>query len=98
MRTIGLFSEDGDDYVGRIEILSFQHRAAIVATHGGDDEGTPEYWVFAKAVKLGEANKSLDEHGKYCLAVMLDDPCFTQPVRCLLLDDGYGDHRLVWKR
>jgi uncharacterized protein (DUF736 family) len=98
MRTIGFFTDDDEHFVGRIETLTFQHKAAIVRNPSKRGKRAPDYWIYANGVQLGEARKATSDNGEECLSLKLDDPCFAKPFTCQLLNEGYSDYRLVWSR
>jgi uncharacterized protein (DUF736 family) len=98
MRTIGFFTDDDEHFVGRIETLTFQHKAAILCNHSKRGKRAADYSVVANGVQLGEAWKATADNGEACLLLKLDDPSFARPFTCQLLSEGYGHYRLVWSR
>jgi len=96
--TIGRFTKDGDDFGGSIMTLTFHEHVTIVLNLDNRPERSPDYFVYVNAIQIGEARTDLDERGRRCLTVALDDPSFQQPVSCKLIDNGFGDYRLVWSR
>jgi len=96
--TIGTFIKEGDDFFGGIATLLFQQKAVIVACTSKRGKRAPDYRVYSNGVKIGEGRKSMSEDGRSYVSVTLDDPSFVQTVNCGLLDEGFGQYVLVWKR
>jgi len=96
--TIGRFTKHGDDFRGGIRTLTFKEEVSIVLNLDNRPGRAPDYFVYANTVQIGEAQLGVDERGRPCLAVTLDDPSFQQQVLCALVDKDYGDYRLEWSR
>ncbi len=102
MRTIGFFTRDEDGFIGRIDTLSFQHKAVILPRLGSQKKHSSDYMVYADGVELGEAWRHTNETGKVFLTLRLDDPSFCHRIDCQLVSDDkrlpFGNYRLVWSR
>ena len=100
MATIGTFTRDKTGYAGAIRTLTVNIKARIVPNDARKSESAPDYRNFSGQVELGAAwkQRSAGETPRDYLSVVLDDPCFSEPVRAALFDDGKGSARLVWNR
>ena len=100
MATIGTFTRDKTGYSGAIRTLTVNIKARFVPNDARKSESAPDYRIFSGQAELGAAwkQRSSGETPRDYLSVVLDDPCFAEPVRVALFDDGKGSARLVWNR
>jgi uncharacterized protein (DUF736 family) len=99
MAVIGIFKQDKDGYSGAIRTLSVDARVRIVANDRRSTSNAPDYRVFIGQMEVGAAwRKTAQENGAY-LAVRIDDPSFSEPMRAALLEQPQeGVFRLMWRR
>ncbi len=101
MAIIGRFKAEKDGYSGTIRTLSINAKVRIVGNDRKGASGTPDFRVFAGESEIGAAwRKTAQEGGTAFLAVRIDDPSFSEPIRGALLEpaDEVGVFRLVWRR
>ena len=99
MATIGSFTTGKDGYTGTIRTLTVNVKASIVANDRKASEGAPDFRIYAGRAELGAAwkAKTSGDDARDYLSVVLDDPCFPEPIRAALFEeDGVGF--LVWNR
>jgi uncharacterized protein (DUF736 family) len=93
MAQIGSFIRTRSGFSGRLRTLSLDIELAIVPTDHSDAENAPNYRVHAGWTRTGE------KAGEY-VALQIDDPTFTQPVRANLFQSGSdrSAFHLLWTR
>ena len=98
MKTIGIFTKEGNHFHGEIRTLSLSILADFepLAKKG---EKSPDYRVTAEGSELGAAWKKTSQDGTEYLSVSLDDPTFASPIHCRLVKTGTEvTHTLTWER
>jgi uncharacterized protein (DUF736 family) len=101
MNIIGNFKLDGERYTGSINILKFSGAAVIEPATPKNSEDAPDFRVFGgrSRVEIGAAWKERSDRGTSYLSIRLDEPSFTAPVFCRLVQfEGEEGYRLIWSR
>jgi len=105
MNIIGNFTLDGETYSGTIQTLPFSGQVTLEPVTEKVSENTPDFRAFtARArqhgrVQIGAAWKERSEAGNTYLAVRLDEPSFSAPIYCRLIQlEGQAGHSLIWSR
>ena len=103
MNIIGNFTQDGENYTGFINTLAFAGKATIEPVTQKVSENYPDLRIFTSRplgkAQIGAAWKERSESGKPYLAVRLDDPSFTAPIYCRLIQlEGQEGYSLIWSR
>jgi uncharacterized protein (DUF736 family) len=74
----------------------------LVENDKGDNESAPDYRVIAgeddEAREIGAGWKHVGEKAGDYVAIQIDDPLFTSPLRANIFKDDDGHHHLVWSR
>lgn len=101
MTQIGTFTRTSDGFAGRIQTLMLQSDVIIIVPAiATETDNAPNYRVIAGDVEIGAGWKRRgDKAGDY-VALLIDDPSFTQPIRANLFEstsDGKTFH-LLWTR
>jgi uncharacterized protein (DUF736 family) len=96
MAIIGTFTKQDGTFAGSLATLTVKAKLNIspVAKSG---EKAPDFRVYAGKVEIGAAWSATSKEGKAYLSVKLDDPSFTNPILCRLVETEQG-HALVWSR
>ncbi len=99
---IGFFVTAKGGFAGHITTLTLDIGVVLLATEPSDNENAPDYRVIAgdddEAREIGAGWKRTGEKAGDYVALQLDDPMFTAPLRANLFhEDGTG-HVLVWSR
>jgi uncharacterized protein (DUF736 family) len=99
MANIGLFKPTKTGYDGFITTLTLCINARIVPNKYKQSDKSPDYFVKAADSDLGAAWKATSggDTPKDYLRVVLDDPCFAEPIQAALFDHENGAD-LVWNR
>ncbi len=99
MATIGSFTLDKDGYTGTIRTLTINIKARIVPNDQKASDNAPDFRVYAGRTELGAAwwAKTSGEEPRDYIRVLLDDPCFPDPIRAALFEDD-GAAYLEWNR
>lgn len=102
MAQIGAFTLKDGTYTGTIRTLTINVKAQLVPNKAkaGTTRGAPDFRIHAGGAELGAAWRQESKNGETpYLAVKLDDPSFSQPLRAAFfenLEDATGV--LVWSR
>lgn len=94
MAQIGHFSRTPSGYCGGIHTLSLDLELSFVPTDNVDVENSPAYRIHLGdevGPEVGAGWKHIGERAGAFIAVVLDDPVFTQPIRARLFksdEDG----------
>ncbi|MGH6696307.1 DUF736 domain-containing protein [Sphingopyxis sp.] len=100
---IGTFRRDVDSYTGRIQTLSIDAEINIRRAPLSEVENAPAWRVFlgdaAAGVEIGAGWVRSGSRGIY-LALQIDDPLLTAPLRANLFDSrkAHDEHVLLWSR
>lgn len=100
MVTIGTFTKKDGEFTGTIRTMTINVKAQLVPVKEKPSEGAPDYRIFAGGAELGAGwmEKSKDQAKPY-LALKLDDPSFTKPIRAAFFEDEDGKGgSMVWTR
>ena len=103
MAQIGSFIRTRNGFSGRLRTLSLDIELAIVPADHSETENAPNYRVHAgneEGPEVGAGwTRTGEKAGEY-VALQIDDPAFTQPIRANLFQSG-GDRsafHLLWTR
>lgn len=99
---IGYFVTAEGGFAGHITTLTLDIDVVLLAAEPSDNENAPDYRVIVgdddEAREIGAGWKRTGEKAGNYVALQIDDPSFTQPLRVNLFhEDGTG-HVLVWSR
>ena len=100
MAQIGTFTLKDGKYTGTIRTMTINVKAQLVPVPDKPSEAAPDYRLYAGGAELGAAWKqeSKDSDKPY-LAVKLDDPSFSAPMRAAFFENAEdGTGVMVWKR
>ena len=102
MICIGTFIATRRGYEGRLRTLTLDSALSIVPAEASDTENAPDHRILAgqgdAAYEVGAGwNRVGDKAGAY-IALLIDDPAFTQPLRANLFQSDEATHVLMWSR
>jgi uncharacterized protein (DUF736 family) len=103
MAQIGSFIRTRNGFSGRLRTLSLDIELAIVPADRSDTENAPNYRVHADNEEGPEVGagwtRTGEKAGEY-VALQIDDPTFTQPIRANLFQSGSdrSAFHLLWTR
>jgi uncharacterized protein (DUF736 family) len=99
MATIGTFSRTDIGFAGSVKTLSLNVKTVkFVPTEGDNQNGGPDFRIFAGATEFGAAWKKQSDKGNAYLSVKLDDPSFPAPIYASLVETETEDLALIWSR
>ncbi len=99
MATIGTFSRTDIGFAGSVKTLSLNVKSVkFVPTEGDNQNGGPDFRIFAGATEFGAAWKKQSDKGNAYLSVKLDDPSFPAPIYASLVETETEDLALIWSR
>jgi len=107
MPQIGEFTRDEAGFIGHLGTLSLHQDIIIVAAEPSDAENAPDYRVHffdgmrnETGPEIGAAWKRTGEKAGEYIALLIDDPAFSHPIRAnLFRDDDAGKvWSLHWSR
>lgn len=104
MTHIGSFTRTTGGYSGRLRTLTLDVELTLVTVDKGDAENAPDYRIHlgddADGPEVGAGWKHTGKKSGAYVALLIDDPVFTQPIRANLFQtdaDGSTFH-LLWNR
>jgi uncharacterized protein (DUF736 family) len=103
MAQIGSFIRTRNGFSGRLRTLSLDIELTIVPADHSDTENAPNYRVHAgneDGPEVGAGwTRTGEKAGEY-VALQIDDPAFTQPMRANLFQSGSdrSAFHLLWTR
>jgi len=100
MAQIGTFTAKDGAYTGTIRTMTINVKAQLVPNKEKSSDGAPDFRLYAGGAELGAAwrQESKDGETPY-LAVKLDDPSFTGPMRAAFFEnEADGTGVMVWNR
>lgn len=102
MTCIGTFTATSNGFEGHIQTLTLGAMLTIVDAEPGDAENAPDYRVMTsedgETYEVGAGWKRVGEKAGAYVALLIDDPAFTQPLRANLFQADSGNHVLMWSR
>ncbi len=102
MTCIGTFTATANGFEGQLQTLTLSTMLAIVDAEPSDTENAPDYRVMTgeggEAHEVGAGWKRVGEKAGSYVALLIDDPAFTQPLRANLFQADNGNHVLMWSR
>lgn len=104
MTQIGSFTKSGDGFHGCLQSLSLDVELCIVGAEPSESENAPEYRIHLGAdgdgPEVGAGWKRTGEKAGAYIALLIDDPSLTHPIRANLFQSNRDDgvHHLLWSR
>ena len=104
MTHIGLFARTADGYTGHLRTLTLDVELTLVPAEHADAENAPDYRIHrgadADGPEVGAGWKRTGEKAGDYIAMLIDDPTLTQPLRAnLFQSDVKGKaFALLWTR
>ena len=104
MTHIGLFARTADGYTGHLRTLTLDVELTLVPAEHADAENAPDYRIHRGAdfrpIGVGAGWKRTGEKAGDYVAMLIDDPTLTQPLRAnLFQSDVKGKaFALLWTR
>ncbi len=99
MATIGTFSRTDNGFAGSVKTLTLNVKAVkFLPAEGENQNGGPDFRIFAGATEFGAAWKKQSVQGNPYLSVKLDDPSFVAPIYASLVETDTEDLALIWSR
>jgi uncharacterized protein (DUF736 family) len=104
MTHIGLFARTADGYTGHLRTLTLDVELTLVPAEHADAENAPDYRIHrgadADGPEVGAGWKRTGEKAGDYVAMLIDDPTLTQPLRAnLFQSDVKGKaFALLWTR
>jgi uncharacterized protein (DUF736 family) len=102
MTCIGTFTATSNGFEGRLQTLTLGLMLAIVDAEPNDAENAPDYRITMgegdDSYGVGAGWKRVGEKAGAYVALLIDDPAFTQPLRANLFHSDSGNHVLMWSR
>ena len=98
-KTIGIFEQKDDGYIGTINMLN--HRLGgirFVPVEAKRSAESPDYLVQIDGVELGVGWKATSQAGNSFVRVLLDDPSFPAALNANLVEGRDGRFNLLWSR
>ncbi len=104
MTHIGSFTRTTGGYSGRLRTLTLDVELTLVTLDKSDAENAPDYRIHlgedTEGPEVGAGWKHSGKKAGAYVALLIDDPVFTQPIRANLFQadaDGSTFH-LLWNR
>ncbi len=104
MTHIGSFTRTTGGYTGRLRTLTLDVELTLVTLDKSDAENAPDYRIHlgedTEGPEVGAGWKHSGKKAGAYVALLIDDPVFTQPIRANLFQadaDGSTFH-LLWNR
>jgi uncharacterized protein (DUF736 family) len=104
MAHIGSFTRTTDGFTGRLRTLTLDIELTLVPADHADAENAPDYRIHlgtdADGPEVGAGWKRTGERAGDYVALLMDDPTLTQPLRAnLFQSDAKGKaFALLWNR
>lgn len=100
---IGSFTRTAEGYAGHIRTLTLDVELTLVPAGQIDAENAPDYRVHVgsdgNGVEVGAGWKRTGEKAGDYVALLIDDPALTQPIRANLFQADRGrTFALLWNR
>lgn len=99
---IGTFVAADGGFAGHLHTLTLDIDLVLLPNEPTDSENAPDYRVIAgsddDAREVGAGWKHVGEKAGDYVAIQIDDPMFTQPLRANLFKGENNSHVLVWSR
>lgn len=100
MSVIGMFTPTKEGgWSGTIRTLTIDAKLRFVPNDNLDSDRAPAFKIFVSRSEVGAAWKARisGTQSREYLSVLLDDPCFPEPIRAALFEED-GAARFVWNR
>lgn len=100
MAQIGTFTEKDGKYTGTIRTMTINVKTQLVPNTDKASDGAPDFRLYAGGAELGAAwRQESRDGGTPYLAVKLDDPSFSAPMRAAFFEnEKEGTGVMVWNR
>lgn len=99
---IGTFVAADGGFAGHLHTLTLDIDLVLLPSEPSDSENAPDFRVIAgsddEAREVGAGWKHVGEKAGDYVAIQIDDPMFTQPLRANLFQGENNGHVLVWSR
>ncbi len=99
---IGTFVAADGGFAGHLHTLTLDIDLVLLPAESRENDNAPDYRVIAgsedEAREVGAGWKHVGEKAGDYVAIQIDDPMFTQPLRANLFQDDKNGHVLVWSR
>lgn len=99
---IGTFTAADGGFAGHLHMLALDIDLVLLPIDPSDSENAPDFRVMAgsddEAREVGAGWKHVGEKAGDYVAIQIDDPMFTQPLRANLFQGDRNAHVLVWSR
>ena len=99
---IGFFIAADGGYAGHLHTLTLDIDLVLLPVEPSDSENAPDYRIIAgsddEAREVGAGWKRTGEKAGDYVALQIDDPTFTRPLRANLFKGDNNGHVLVWSR
>jgi uncharacterized protein (DUF736 family) len=99
MANIGIFTSNGNGYVGTVRTLTLNVKVKLVPNTDKDRDNAPDFRILAgTGYEIGAAWKKTSRADKPYLSVTLDDPSFPATIYARLVQGEGESHDLIWSR
>lgn len=102
MTAIGIFTATRDGFEGRLQTPTIDRHLTLVPCEPGDAQNAPDFRILAGegdgAFEVGAGWKRTGDKAGAYIAVLIDDPALTQPLRANLFQSDAHAHVLLWSR
>ena len=103
MAQIGTFVRTRNGFAGRLRTLSLDIELTIVSADHSDTENAPNFRIHAgdeEGPDVGAGWNRIGEKAGEYVALQIDDPALTQPIRANLFQSGNdrSAFHLLWTR
>ena len=104
MAHIGVFTTTANGYSGRLKTLTLDVELTLVPANAGDGENAPDFRIHAgdsaDGPEVGAAWKRTGKKAGDFIALLIDDPVFSHPIRANLFqaDETGSVFDLLWNR
>ena len=99
---IGTFVAADGGFAGHLHTLTLDIDLVLLPAESRENDNAPDYRVIAgsedEAREVGAGWKHVGEKAGDYVAIQIDDPTFTQPLRANLFQGENDGHVLVWSR
>jgi len=103
MPQIGTFTREQSDFTGRIHTFTIYREVTVIPAEPSDAENAPDYRIHHgndDGPEIGAGWKRTGERAGEYIALLIDDPALSQPIRANLFrdDDAGSAWSLHWSR
>lgn len=103
MPQIGTFTREQSGFTGRIHTFTIDREVTVIPAEPSDAENAPDYRIHHgndDGPEIGAGWKRTGERAGEYIALLIDDPALSQPIRANLFrdDDAGSAWSLHWSR